>query len=255
MFISRTWFTPRPFPPSSTPLSQISKRFVSQLILLETVPSAENDNSRYLCIFPFTSRSFNCSLIGGENDKILVRCERDAQTREGREKEKGGIVISNGNPQEDTFDDLIRLAVESARRSLHPSTTTTSPVSQESTILAPPKDLTLCTWNALGPDFTLTSLLSWLDRLLSPSNTSEAMIESFKRGGLMLDDGWQNTCNFKGEDQWDELRGLKGFGVREGWYDLKNERQVERGGELKDAVDRIRAKGIERVGVWITITG
>ncbi|GAA5986562.1 hypothetical protein JCM5350_001372 [Sporobolomyces pararoseus] len=254
---SRTWFTPRPFPPSLTPLSHISKRFVSQLILLETVPSPENDNSRYLCIFPFTSKSFNCSLIGGENDKLLVRCESDAQLQEGREEEeKGGIVISNGNPREDTFDDSIRLAVESARQSLHPSTATTSPVSQESTITpSPPKDLTLCTWNALGPDFTLTSLLSWLDRLLSPSNTSKAMIESFKRGGLMLDDGWQNTCNFKGEDQGDELRGLKGFGVREGWYDLNHERQVERGKELKDAVDRIKAKGIERVGVWITITG
>ncbi|GAA5966693.1 hypothetical protein JCM3765_007600 [Sporobolomyces pararoseus] len=250
---SRTWFTPRPFPPSSIPLSHISKHFVSQLILLETTPSPGNNNNRYLCIFPFSSRTFNCSLIGGEDNQLLVRCEKDAQTQDSREEEKGGIVISNGNCKEDTFDDLIRIAVESSRQSLYPSSIK-SPASQESTIAAP-KDLTLCTWNALGQDFTLSALLSWLDRLLSPESTSEEMIESFKRGGLMLDDGWQETKLYKGTDRGEELKGLKGFGVREGWYDLKGEHTVERGRELKDAVDRIKAKGIERVGVWITITG
>jgi len=269
---SRTWFTPRLFPPSETesPLCNISHQFISQLILLRTIveeEEKEEEEERYLVIFPFSSTFINSSLIGSDSGgRLLLRCERDAVQDSSNEKRGGGVVIVKGSYKEDDdFNDLIKLAIESARESLYPESTSTStpappkqviPSSSSST-----KDLVLCTWNALGPDFTLSGLLSWLDKILSPKYTSKDMIETFKRGGLMLDDGWQDTENFKLDNGQDDWRGLRGFGVRKGWYDLEEEltssssRTKSRGWELTEAVKKIKLKGIERVGVWITITG
>lgn len=206
---------------------------------------------------------------------MFVRCERDSRRDDG-DDEGGGVVIVRGwkrrKSDDSDLNQLIQIAVESARRALYPTTTTTTPTGlnrsterrhdldgdddeEEEREL---KDLTLCTWNALGPDFTASRVVDWLDRILSTEYTTEELIETLKRGGLMLDDGWQETDSFRGTLRGEPLKGLRGFGVRPGWYDFddgeaKEEREI--GWQLRDAVERIKAKGIERVGVWITITG
>lgn len=251
--LSRTWFTPRPFPLSSSPLSHLSTKFVSQLVLLRTIPSAQSPTERLLVIFSFSSAGTNSSLIRSrsEDGTLLVRCENDSL----EDETKAGVVFVSGSSE--GFDYLIKTAVEIAQPCLHPSTASSASSGTPDLPRRELKDLTLCTWNALGQDFTLSQLLEWLDKMLSPSNTTEELIESFKRGGLMLDDGWQETGIFEGSCWGDPLKGLKGYGVREGWYDLEREgvNKEEKGWELKDAVRRIREKGIEKIGVWITITG
>ncbi|GAA5915870.1 uncharacterized protein JCM6883_000806 [Sporobolomyces salmoneus] len=203
---------PNPFHPpssSSTPLSNVSPRFISQLLLLESMPSFSSPSPpRRLIVFPFSSSGTNSSLLGSHEDedggKLLLRCERDDPENE----EKGGVVFvqsSSSSLKSDSFDSLISLAVSIAARSaLYPSSSShtisaavqVQEEEEEEPIQQPSKDLTLCTWNALGPDYTLSSLLRHLSRILSSSHTSERLIETLKKGGVMLDDGWQDTSPF-----------------------------------------------------------
>ncbi|GAA6021307.1 hypothetical protein JCM11491_005798 [Sporobolomyces phaffii] len=262
---SRTWFTPRILPTGPSPLSHVSHAFVSQLLLVRTQPCLEHPFERLLVVFPFSSTQSNSSLIGRGHDELFVRCEKDqdhamSNSVDHERDERSGVVLVSGSlANNDTFDSVIARAVSAARLALDPSTATRASPAREEGIERDLRDVTLCTWNALGPDYTVSSLLSWLDAILDPSNTTCELSESFKRGGVMLDDGWQDTEIFIGTDG-DELRGLRGFGTRKGWYDLEND--VEEGGsekkvgwELGEAVKKIKERGVERVGVWITITG
>jgi len=170
-------------------------------------------------------------------------------------------VVVTGFEREGVVD-LVQKAVEEAREYLYPNSKSNSTSSDLNSTNRESNDISLCTWNALGPSYTLSSLLKWLRTLLSPSNTSRDLIESFKRGGVLLDDGWQDTESFGGREggsTWnDQLRGLKSFGVREGWFDLEEEFEGDRseeGWELRECVKRVKGMGIEKIGVWITITG
>ena len=161
------------------------------------------------------------------------------------------MIVSN--TEKEGVVELIRRAVEGARECLYPNHPTSSTSTNEL------NNVSLCTWNALGPTFTLSSLLSWLSTLLDPKNTTEELIDSFKEGGVLLDDGWQDTLSFGGREggpSWNEkLRGLRSFGVREGWFDVEFEGLKEEGWELRECVKRVKGMGVREVGVWITTTG
>lgn len=88
----------------------------------------------------------------------------------------------------------------------------------------PPLPLGLCTWNALGPSYTLSGVLTWLSSLSSISPSSSSSASPIK--ALLLDDGWQDTSTFTDFSDSDrtgqhaERRALKSFGVKKGWYDI-----------------------------------
>ncbi|GAA5942391.1 uncharacterized protein JCM15063_006229 [Sporobolomyces koalae] len=240
---SRTWFTPRPFEANPDSLfAPLSTDYVSQLVLFE---STDQDRIARLVVCPFSSTATNASLIarddGQGHKRLFVRCQKDATDN----SEQGGIVLVSSELS--SFSYMIEQAVRAARIALKQNLDE----GKDQAEAQPLKDLSLCTWNALGPDYTVTSLLSWIDRVLDPAYSTPELIESLKRGGIMLDDGWQDTAHFQGH-QGEDLRGLRGYGTRQGWYDGE---PCERGDELRIAVEHIKQRGIERIGVWITITG
>ncbi|GAA6064490.1 hypothetical protein JCM10212_002610 [Sporobolomyces blumeae] len=258
---SRTWFVPRTLP-RPHPLAHLSISFTAQLVLLRALPSPSTPTSKLLVIFPFSKTETTTALVGREGyerRQIVARIEREGLGRD--EEGHGWVVVASGVEGQDSFDSLIARAVDTAYS--NSASRLSNGTSTRGDGLNPIQDVSLCTWNALGPTYTVSSLLSWLDSIVSPENVTPELIDTIKKGRVLLDDGWQDTAEFEAGDgrklRGNELRGLKSFGVRDGWYDLDGgSTEVQARGlgwELKDAVSKIKERGFAKVGVWITITG
>ncbi|GAA5935722.1 hypothetical protein JCM1841_003649 [Sporobolomyces salmonicolor] len=295
---SRTWFIPRPLP-SGSPLTALSPSFDTQLLLLRSRPSLSHPLPRLLVLFPF-STDHVCSTLRGEDGTAFLRSQADSNVEPGLAL-KGRLAAAWGIEGASSPRKLIAACVAAARstlasRSYVPPDPSTPPARLEA------QGLSLCTWNALGAEkgYSLSSLLQWLDVVLDPSKggVHPRVAEAIKNGGgVLLDDGWQDVGVFREPGSEKELRGLRSFGVKEGWYDLEREgegrkrgrerkasedsgwggspeasfaqsegkevdgvaaREGTRGAaiwELRDAVRRVRERGVERVGVWMTLAG
>ncbi|GAA5872457.1 hypothetical protein JCM1840_006067 [Sporobolomyces johnsonii] len=295
---SRTWFIPRPLP-SGSPLTALSPSFDAQLLLLRSRPSLSHPLPRLLALFPFSTEHV-CSTLRGEDGTAFLRAEADSKAKPGLAL-KGHLAAAWGLEGASSPRELIAACVAAARSTLAsrpycPPDLSTPPARLE------PQGLSLCTWNALDAEagYSLSALLRWLDVVLDPSkgDVHPVVAEAIKNGGgVLLDDGWQDVAGFREPGSEKELRGLRSFGVKEGWYDLEREREggkrarerkgsedsgwggspeasfaqveaeevdgaaagEERRGtvswELRDAVRRVRERGVERVGVWMTLAG
>lgn len=187
--------------------------------------------------------------------------------------------------EEGELQALIERCVAAAR-----SVVTRSPpsahVAATSTPLFPPKALGVCTWNALSlggsRDYSASAVLSWLESLQHRSSPGAGAGAATAIKTLLLDDGWQDTETYvdfsvaSDDREHGERRALKGFQCSMEWFDLDDEdgggadpseggsaevgtaRRQPREGvcvELREAVRRIKARGVEKVGVWLTLCG
>ncbi|KAK4705883.1 hypothetical protein P7C70_g307, partial [Phenoliferia sp. Uapishka_3] len=266
----RPWYIPRLLP-SPTPLASLSPDFVAQLVLLRSEAAGT------LIIFPFSTSLVASSLVGSSSSTSLnLHCTRDSKS-----KDAGGSVVV-GLAKDGQLRELIDKCVEVAREALGG---VALGVSENENA---PLGLTWCTWNALGPDYTLSQVLSSLSKFgLTPSSQTSASLPIFTRAidAVLLDDGWQDVKPF--DDPFEEgvqRRGLWSFGVKEGWMDVhaevgeeveinakgegwKRRRQdsgfysetnaememQESQEELQEAVRKIKDLGVENVGVWMTL--
>ncbi|GAA5987926.1 hypothetical protein JCM11641_004584 [Rhodosporidiobolus odoratus] len=311
---SRTWLVPRVLP-IGRPLESLSQQFPAQLLILRSSPSAAHPLQRNLVIFPFSTTSVCSTLVGAEGGRLHLQFERDSPS----ENAQGHAAVAWG--EEGQLQQLIASCVAAARSILleHAYEPPIAPAASSvpaSIPRTPPHPLGLCTWNALGPSYTLSDVLSWLDSLVPASsdyNTGDARFPSSQQRGaaiktLLLDDGWQDTATYidysdpaVDHPERSERRALKSFGTRKGWCDIggttaapsaapsgagtpRREKgahqrsdsgyglspdmslatvnledlEMSREGvsaELCDAVRRVKERGIERVGVWMTILG
>ena len=130
----------------------------------------------------------------------------------------------------------------------------------------------LCTWNALGPDYDLSDVVESLGELFKIDPSLKSCLDT-----VLLDDGWQDLT-IDGESG---RRRLFSFGARHGWMDVdggaapprepvdmrrqdsgyasptmeelgKRTRSLD---DLARGIDVIKARGIAKVGVWLTLAG
>ncbi|BGP18755.1 hypothetical protein JCM10213_003046 [Rhodosporidiobolus nylandii] len=316
---SRTWFVPRVLS-ASKPLESLSSQYPAQLLILRSAPCAAHPIQRTLVVFPFSTAEVCSTLSGGSGGKFLLRCERDS-AKEGVE---GHLAVAWGVAGQ--LQQLVAACVAVSRSVLvgksyePPAPVELREASSTSPSGTAPLPLGVCTWNALGPQYTLSDVLAWLDSLVLSSSTSHsptpALSPLSSTGALktlLLDDGWQDTATFVDfEDtqleehaEHSQRRALRSFGVRKGFYDIggttappskvasraetptgsrtpqgqsrarsdsgygkspdlslasMDPRDIEMAregvcAELCDALKRIKERGIERVGVWMTLLG
>ncbi|GAA6033300.1 hypothetical protein JCM8097_006679 [Rhodosporidiobolus ruineniae] len=323
---NRTWLVPRVLP-AGQPLQALSPTFPAQLLVFRSIPTAAHPNQRTLVLFPFSTRDVCSSLVGGESDserKLLLHCERDSPEKD----VEGHLAVAWG--PDGSLSDLLQACIAAARSVLLNKPYEPPTSSFGGSPLSEPYPLSLCTWNALGPDYTLSDVLSWLDAfelssLASHPSSSPSALPKGAVKSVLLDDGWADVSDYV--DYLDPLeeehaavtppnqrRALRSFGVRKGWWDLggteglpasvaqsgtatpseasaaegrersrslsgdsgyghspeisfssaggrcgfEDVRAQAREGvcrELVDGVRRIKARGIERVGVWMTLLG
>ncbi|KAL8292074.1 hypothetical protein RQP46_001540 [Phenoliferia psychrophenolica] len=271
----RPWFIPRLLP-SPTPLASLSPDFISQLVLLRSESS-----SRTLVLYPFSNPLVASSLVGSSSTKgVSLHCARDSTSPSA----KGSLVV--GVAKDGQLRALIDQCVETARESLGGSL---SGIEEE----AGPVGLTWCTWNALGPDYSLSKVLDSLKKFGLPASLStDTPLFTRAIDAVLLDDGWQDVQTF--DDPFEPgrtRRGLWSFGANGSWADVADSSASEGEGEaaetsgtvegrrrrrqdsgfypeadraremdeskeeLKDAVKRIKELGIENVGCWMTLAG
>ncbi|GJN88265.1 hypothetical protein Rhopal_001230-T1 [Rhodotorula paludigena] len=221
---SRTWFQPRQLP-SPSPIYDLSKNFPAQLIVLRSKPSVANPLEHTLVLFPFSTKQACSALFGDEAGGIELRVERDGAADDSAAIEGHLVAVSSvTTPGSPTLQDLVNTAVAAARSirsgsSFGPSSS--SPLSSE---VNEPKPLGACTWNSLpAADYSATSVLSWLDSLLSPTTSPSPLFASAMRT-VLLDDGWQDVGTFVDFDAPDQehadRRALKSFQCGKEWDDL-----------------------------------
>ncbi|GAA6024307.1 hypothetical protein JCM10207_009260 [Rhodosporidiobolus poonsookiae] len=307
---SRTWLVPRPLP-SPAPLAALSPTHLAQLVVLRSAPSAAHPAPQALVLFPFSTPHVCSSLVGSGEGKggLRLRMVRDAPPSEGQNA-VGHLALAWGCAS--ALSLLVRSCVDAARSTLSGSPFTPLSPAPESAAPDAPHALGLCTWNALGPRYTLSDVLAWLDGLGAPLRpVAEGGAGAGAVRSVLLDDGWQDTASWtdlqdEGGGERAERRALRSFGVRRGWFDVDRTAapsapssarasrpatprpaEAEGGGghkrtdsgygrspdlslaleqlddltregvceELVQAVGMIKARGVERVGVWVTAMG
>ncbi|SCV72336.1 BQ2448_3873 [Microbotryum intermedium] len=265
----RIWFLTRQLQ-SGSPISSLSTEFEGQLLFLRGKPSSETPIPPILVLFPFTTDQVMSTIRGGDN-KVWLRCMRDT----GASGVRGHVIVGQGVDGE--LEELVAECIKTAKKELGVDLAQALVNSPESTAESS-QGVRVCTWNALGmQSYKLSDVLKWLDVLLSPSKSSPLFAASLDT--VLLDDGWQDIKQAPGRPGRLQQT-LHSFGVRPSWYDVHSDASqpsspspnrdsgygatsplsasvsnVTASPELTDAVQRIKAKGIQRVGVWMTIAG
>ncbi|SGZ08560.1 BQ5605_C030g10802 [Microbotryum silenes-dioicae] len=250
----RIWFLTRQLH-SGSPISSLSTEFEGQLLFLRGKSTSESPTPPILVLFPFTTDQVMSTIRGGE-DKVWLRCMRDT----GAPGVQGHVVVGRG--VDGDLEKLVAECVKVAENTLSgdlDQAMVKAPKEAE-----PSQGVRVCTWNALGYQaYKLSDVLKWLDVLLSPSTSSPLFAASLDT--VLLDDGWQDIKQAPGRPGRTQQT-LHSFGVRSTWYDVASDARqsstsntspsdLAASPELADAVKQIKAKGIQRVGVWMTIAG
>lgn len=180
--------------------SELSSHLDSQLLLL-------SDATTVTAILPVSTSVAAVSLRGSLDGSghIWLRSERDSGTA-------GEAICAVGcGPRSQLLaiiDDCAAAAtsiVDETPRCSQP----TVPTKVDFSLFGNRKAV-YCTWNSLGPDYTLSKVL---DRLQNLKETGA--LEAYN--AVLLDDGWQATTSD---------RTLSSFDTREGWLDVGIEDQL-----------------------------
>ncbi|GAA5939184.1 hypothetical protein JCM3775_003206 [Rhodotorula graminis] len=289
---ARTWIQPRQLSPSS-PLSTLSTSFPAQLLILRSTPTKAHPLAQTLALLPISTPEACSALYGDGNGGVELRVERDAD--DGNElHSQAAVAWSSGSPGSPSLQALLA-AVGAAARSAKSgaSANVDSRALNEPKPLALCTWNALSA--EFDEPYTASSLLEWLDALLDPSTSGSPLASAAVRTVLLDDGWQDTApyVDFEGVDAaHGERRALRSFQCAHAWYDLDDESPDEehermqraqaakklsrdsgfaaspvtrrreigepREGvcvELRDVVRRIKERGIERVGVWMTLAG
>lgn len=265
----RIWYLPRQLS-SPSPISQVSPEFDTQLLYLRTTPTSIRPDPRILVLLPFSTSDVSSSLRGGE-DSLWLRCMRDSP----QSGVKGYLAAAWGKDGE--LEQCVERCVGIAAEVVGGAVDAVEPKEEE------PQAIRACTWNALNYHYyKFQDVLPWLDglkRAEAGAGRSTSPLFADALDTVLLDDGWQDSIVIKGADGSDK-RVLRSFGVKATWYDASSASEeqddgsgketrredsfggsedgvlvVSPGLELEDVVERIKWRGIYRVGVWMTLQG
>ncbi|KAM0750833.1 hypothetical protein T439DRAFT_325885 [Meredithblackwellia eburnea MCA 4105] len=281
----RPWFIPRLFTlPTSdssdfaieTALSPLSPSFLSQLLLLHSTSSNSN-----LLLIPVSTKSFSATLV-----KDGLRCVPDSPANDG----EAFCIVATGYgdvPLRQLMDRAIGAASEIWTNE-EGSNSEVKGTQQLEKQPWGPHGVTWCTWNALGPDYTLYSVISSLKSFFAPSSPPSHFPLAIDT--LLLDDGWQDVRTFADPGPYEpgrERRGLYSFAASSRWLETEAGNDGKRRGrsdsgfasesgvtplsprsrglgldsdeetdvklDLKEAVRKFKEFGISTVGVWMTL--
>ncbi|KAK4046881.1 hypothetical protein OIV83_005777 [Microbotryomycetes sp. JL201] len=239
----RTWITPRQLYGRDC-VAGLSPEYDGSLLYIRAPPSNDEPTPQSVLIFPVSTTAVCSSLRGGDSS-VWLRCTRDSPSND----VTGHVVVAWGSDQQ--FSTLLQRCISLARNVIK----TQDPFWQQLETRYPPLEpqglqgLTVCTWNALNYDhYKESDVEQWLEGLTDETKTSALFSRAIET--VLLDDGWQDVEVFLDTvDGSKNRRAVRSFEARKEWLG----HQTGRG--LKAAVDRIKAKGVKRVGVWMTLEG
>jgi hypothetical protein len=183
-------------------------------------------------VYPLTTiRGVSTSLSGSDSSShITITGEKDADVPEA----KAGVIVVKSEEGQGRWSEMIGLAIRKAGEALHGPSPPDHLAPVSSPLSGPSNSISFCTWNSLGPKYSLSRLLSTL---------ANFTLQGFGVDEVLLDDGWG--------DYEPTLKQLRSLGVGSEWLDL-----AQREGEgLGGAIKEIKAAGVRSVGVWVTING
>lgn len=265
-----TWY----FPKHLSSLADLSSKLDNQLLVLSR-PSHE----QIVLAYPVSTPEVVTVLRGDGKGGVALRAEREA-LKQGKD---GKAYVVLGKAPASALADLLAAAVTLGRSASTKSHRAPAPA------LADLQALRYCTWNSLGPQYSVKKVIKALKSFEEEGKFARAI------DTVLLDDGWQDV----GERPEVGGTGLRGFGAKKGWLDVDDLHDEEDEGaadasfsssstgamhdsgyssmatspkmvhqeagvsdrglaDLKKGVDAIKASGrgnIKRVGVWLTLAG
>ncbi|BGP05709.1 hypothetical protein JCM10049v2_001522 [Rhodotorula toruloides] len=291
---SRTWFAPRPLPRSSPSsiLSHLSPTFPAQLLILRLLPCPTDPWTRYTVLLPFSTRQTSAALVRNEGgEKILLRCQQDA---EGASEGHLAIAWGEEGELRTLIERCVAAArgVLSPSSSLSSSDPSSRPYAPKPLGACTWNALSRggsADYSATSLLSWLDSLRS------SPSSASRAIKTVLLDDGWQDTETYIDFSVGAGEGDREqgERRALKSFQCSMEWFDLEEDSSsadedvkegkrtsvsldsgyegspaaVGRGGELprqpregvcvelREVMRRVKERGVERVGVWMTLCG
>lgn len=196
-----TWFTARPL----DRFNGLSTTFDCQLLLYQS-------GNQVISCFPLSLPNASSTLRGCRegSDSVWLRSERESSS-----PAQAQCVVSWGTDYD--LLGVIDACTEAAKRTIDEGAgqrTNRRPqvideVAEPKWSLAQASKAIYCTWNSLGQDYTYSGVVQRLETLRADGNLG--YFES-----LLLDDGWQDVAR---SPENNNLRGLRSFGLREGWLD------------------------------------
>lgn len=259
-------------------VSNLSPKFDGQMLYLRTAATRTQPIPQAVLVFPFSTTTV-CSALRGGDSSLWLRCTRDSSASD----VSGHVVVAWGPADasqidsDGGFSNLLNRCTTLARNLIKNE----DPFWRELELQYPPVDvdesslqsLSVCTWNALNYDhYKLSDVERWLDDLKDPKVSSDLFASAVET--VLLDDGWQDVDVFRDVvDGSKDRRAVRSFGVKREWLGevvdaegttpsdsvdeavAVNADVVVMGNELRNVVQRIKSKGIKRVGVWMTLEG
>ena len=194
-----TWFAPRLLDANNG----LSTTFDCQLLLYRS-------GSQVVACFPLSLPDASTTLRGciEGSDVVWLRSERETSNAANAQ-----CVVAYG--PEDRLLEVIDACISTAKDAINksnPSESKALPNGHGESLQWSLHDTTkavYCTWNSLGQDYTFSGVIKRLDSL-----KKQGTLHHFE--SVLLDDGWQDVARSP-ENQ--NLRGLRSFGLREGWLD------------------------------------
>ncbi|BGP29758.1 hypothetical protein JCM10296v2_001503 [Rhodotorula toruloides] len=292
---SRTWFAPRPLPgpsPSSI-FSHISPTFPAQLLVLRSLPCQTDARTRYTVLFPFSSRQTCAALVGVDGGNgILLRCQVDAA---GEGDKAGHLAVAWGEEGDlRTLIKRCVAGAQSVLSSSTSvsSPTSSAPGAPKPLGACTWNALSRGGQTDYSATSLLTWLDSIQSSQAPPSIAGQAIKVVLLDDGWQDTETYIDFSAGNEDREQGERRALKSFQCSMEWFDLDDDSSgadedaregkrtsvsldsgyegspaVGRGAELprqpregvcvelREVVRRIKEKGVERVGVWITLCG
>lgn len=197
-----TWFQTRTLSSNV----ELSPDFDCQLLLYQSGPNV-------VAVFPLSLSDASSTLRGSTDpdnghNPVWLRSEREKTG-----PAQGQCVIAWG-PSAQLLE-IIHACIKKAKEAIESDTlqdeapTKVTEIGKPSWSLQTARKAVFCTWNSLGQDYNLSGTMSRLEDL-----KTQGHLDKFE--SLLLDDGWQDVA-FSPENK--NLRCLRSFGLREGWYD------------------------------------
>ncbi|KAM0792656.1 hypothetical protein ACM66B_002437 [Microbotryomycetes sp. NB124-2] len=239
----RTWITPRQLFGHEC-VTGLSHEYDASLLYIRASPSSVQPSPQSVIVFP-VSTTLVCSSLRGGDSSVWLRCTRDTPA----DDVSGQVIVAWGS-SDDEFSTLMQRCISLARNVIKSQDSFWQQLETRYPPVEPTQELqglTVCTWNALNYDhYTESDVETWLTGLFDKHKTSSLFSHAIET--VLLDDGWQDVDHFLDTvDGSKNRRAVNSFEARQEWLGSSS--------GLKEAIGKIKAKGVKRVGVWMTLEG